>query len=450
MKICFVSFGCDKNLVDAEQMMGLLSGAGHSFTDDKEDADVIVINSCCFINDAKQESIDAVIEAGSLKGDGKKRYLVLTGCLAQRYSEEIKEELPEVDAIIGTTAFDEIVSVIDDLVSSENEGTGAAAEKKKDKDLLIYPDVKRLISTGGHYEFLKIADGCNKRCSYCIIPEIRGRYRSVPMERLIKEAGELSEQGVKELILVAQETTLYGSDIYGKKMTGTLLRELSKIEDLKWIRLMYCYPEEIDDELIRALKELPKVCHYLDIPVQHCSDRILKKMGRRTGKADITALIGRLREGIPDIAIRTTLITGFPGETEEEHEELLSFVRDMAFDRLGVFTYSREEGTAAAAFPDQCPEDTKERRKDELMSLQREMSYKKGEEFCGREMDCMIEGRIPEEKVLLGRTYRDAPDIDGYVFIEEGPGTGSLMSGDFVRVRIKGFSEYDLYGDIIR
>ena len=448
MTIYFISFGCDKNLVDSEQMMGLLNEAGYEFTDDENEADVIVINTCCFIGDSKKESIDAVIEAGTLKKEGKLKYLIAAGCLAERYPEEIRKSLPEVDAIVGTTAFDEIVSVIEELEGREPEET--AALRKKDRDIAVNPAVKRVLSTGGHYEYLKIAEGCDKHCTYCIIPEIRGRYRSFPMERLVSDAEEMVSSGVKELILVAQETTVYGRDLYGRKMLPSLLRELSKIRGLEWIRLMYCYPEEIDEELIDAVKELPKVCHYLDMPVQHCSDRILKKMGRRTTKADITALIEKLRGEIPDIALRTTLISGFPGESEEEHKELLSFVRDISFDRLGVFAYSREEGTKAADFPDQCPEEIKLRRRDEIMALQQEISSEKNRLLSGSELYCMIEGRIPEDHVLVARTMRDAPDIDSLCFIDEAAGTEGLLSGDFVKVRVKGSSEYDLFAELCR
>ncbi|MCR4590496.1 MAG: 30S ribosomal protein S12 methylthiotransferase RimO [Lachnospiraceae bacterium] len=445
MTVFLLSLGCDKNLVDSEIMTGLLRDRGFEFTDDEEKADAVIINSCCFIGDAKEESIGAVIEAGRLKEEGKVKYIVLAGCLAERYSKEIGSELPEVDAVIGTTAIDSIVDVLNRLSKESKE----KIVEIKDKDLPVFPEVSRSISTGGHYEYLKIAEGCDKNCSYCIIPSVRGHYRSVPMERIIKDAGELVEQGVKELILIAQETTVYGKDLYGRKSLAELLRRLNDIPELKWIRLMYCYPEEIDRELISAIKELPKVCHYLDLPVQHCSDRILKKMGRRTSKADIGNLIRELRKEIPDITLRTTLITGFPGETEEEHEELLRFVESSGFDRLGVFKYSPEEGTAAALFPDQTEESVKEQRLDELMTLQQEISLSVNEGQKGKELDCIIEGRIPEEGVYVARSYRDAPNVDGMVFIDEEGVKGELMTGDFVRVRITGASEYDLYGAII-
>ena len=446
MKIFFVSLGCDKNLVDSEQMTGLLLENGFSLTDNEEEAEIVVINSCCFIGDAKEESIEAVIEAGRLKEEGRVKYIVLTGCLAERYSEEILTELPEVDAVIGTAAFDNIVPVIRRLTEGED---GKRIVEKRDINVLTNPEVSRSISTGGHYEYLKIAEGCDRNCSYCIIPKIRGHYRSVPMERLLDDAGELVSKGVRELILVAQETTLYGQDLYGKKMLPELLRRLSAIEGLKWIRLLYCYPEEIDGELISAVKELPKVCRYLDIPVQHSSDRILKLMGRRTSGREIEELIAVLRKEIPDISIRTTLITGFPGETEDEHRELLDFIKRMRFDHLGVFEYSPEEGTKAAVMPDQIPDEVKIRRYNELMSLQQEISISVQKELTGSELECIIEGRIPEDRVYVARGHRDAPNVDGMVFIDEEGAGPFLMTGDFVRVKITGSSEYDLYGEVI-
>ncbi len=444
-KISFISLGCDKNLVDSEQMMSLLREAAYVFTDDAASSDAVIINSCCFIGDAKRESIDEIIEAGRLKEEGNVKFLIVTGCLAERYADEIRKELPEVDAVIGTTAFDEIVSILDGLFSES--GDKEVRVIRKDKDILTNPDVNRVISTPGHYEYLKIAEGCDKNCTYCIIPKIRGRYRSVPEERLIKDASLMAENGVKELILIAQETTLYGTDLYGKKTISSLLRKLSEVPGIERLRLMYCYPEEIDDELIKAVSDLPKVCHYLDIPIQHCSDRILKLMGRRATKEGITALINKLKSLIPDISVRTTLITGFPGETEEEHKEVLEFVKEMRFDRLGVFTYSPEEGTAAALFPGQVEEEVKERRRDEIMSLQRDISLSVNEGFTGKVLSCMIEGYHPEERVYVSRSYRDAPDVDGLVFIENVP-EGTLMTGDMVNVRINGFSEYDLMGEL--
>lgn len=441
-KILFVSLGCDKNLVDSEQMISLLQTDGFEFTDDENDADVIVINSCCFIGDAKQESIDTIISMAEHKKDGKLKGLIVTGCLAQRYSEEIRKELPEVDAIVGTTAFEQIASVVKDVLRSKDYH--AVLE---DIDRLAYADGHRQITTGGHFDYLKIAEGCDKRCTYCIIPKVRGKYRSVPMEKLAADAKKLAEDGVKELILVAQETTVYGTDIYGHKALPELLKELCAIDGFRWIRILYCYPEEIDDELIRVIKEEPKICHYLDLPIQHCNDRILKAMGRRTSKADLVDIIQKLRKEIPDISLRTTLISGFPGETDEEHAELVQFVKDMRFDRLGDFTYSREEDTPAASFMGQVKAQTKKKRRDEIMRAQQEIAFENAASMRGRVLDAIIEGRIPEDNVYVGRTYRDAPNIDGFVFISGTDGNmKEYMTGDFVRVLITGSNEYDLKG----
>ena len=440
MKILFISLGCDKNLVDSEQMIALLGERGYEFTDSDDDADIIVINSCAFIKDAKEESIQTIIDAGELKKNGNVKCIVVAGCLAERYTESIKEELPEVDAIVGTTAFDRIVEVVDEVL--EKKGV---VEAKESIDKLTYVAGKRSITTAGNFEYLKIAEGCNKRCTYCAIPYIRGHYRSVPMEELVSDAKALADKGVKELILVAQETTVYGIDLYGKKSLPELLRRLCAIEGLEWIRILYCYPEEIDDELIEVMKEQPKICNYLDLPIQHASDRILKAMGRRTSKKELVDIVGKLRKEIPDITLRTTLISGFPGETDEEHAELMDFVRDMRFDRLGCFTYSPEEDTPAADFDGQLEEDVKEKRRDEIMTLQQEIAFEKSEEMVGRTLDVMIEGRIPEDHVYVGRTYRDAPGVDGMIFIDE-EGIGELMTGDFVRAEVTEASEYDLIG----
>ncbi|MCR5777838.1 MAG: 30S ribosomal protein S12 methylthiotransferase RimO [Lachnospiraceae bacterium] len=440
MKILFISLGCDKNLVDSEQMIALLGERGYEFTDNDDDADIVVINSCAFIKDAKEESIQTIIDAGELKRTGNAKCIVVAGCLAERYSESIKEELPEVDAIVGTTAFDKIVDVVEQVL--EKKGV---VEAKESIDKLTYVAGKRTITTAGNYEYLKIAEGCNKRCTYCAIPYIRGHYRSVPMEQLVSDARQLAERGVKELILVAQETTVYGIDLYGKKSLPELLRKLCEIDGLEWIRILYCYPEEIDDELIAVMKEQPKICNYLDLPIQHASDRILKAMGRRTSKSELVDIVSTLRREIPDITLRTTLISGFPGETDEEHEELVQFVKDMRFDRLGCFTYSPEEDTPAAEFDGQVEEDVKEERRDEIMTIQQEIAFEKSEEMVGKVLDVMIEGRIPEDHVYVGRTYRDAPGVDGMIFLDE-TGMGELMTGDYVRALVTESSEYDLIG----
>ncbi|WP_281725971.1 30S ribosomal protein S12 methylthiotransferase RimO, partial [Lachnoclostridium phocaeense] len=402
MNVLFISLGCDKNLVDSEVMIGLLADKGYQMTDDETQADVIVINTCCFIHDAKEESIQTILEMAEYKKTGTLKALIVTGCLAQRYQEEILEEIPEVDEVLGTTSYDKIVDAIQEALE------GKSGVRIEDIDALPLPDTKRLVTTGGHFAYLKIAEGCDKHCTYCIIPKIRGNYRSVPMERLVKEARDLAEDGVKELILVAQETTIYGTDLYGEKSLHRLLRELCKIDGIRWIRILYCYPEEIDDSLIQVMKEEPKICHYLDLPIQHASTEILRRMGRRTSREDLEEIIGKLRREIPDIAIRTTLITGFPGETKEQHEELMDFVDQMEFDRLGVFTYSPEEGTPAAQMEDQIPEEVKEDRQAELMELQQEIAFDLAEDMIGREVLVMIEGKVADENAYVGRTYKDA------------------------------------------
>lgn len=440
MKILFVSLGCDKNLVDTEVMLGMLTGKGYSITDDENEADVVVINTCCFIGDAKEESINNILEMAELRKSGQIKALIVTGCLAQRYKEEIQTEIPEVDAIIGTTAIDTIVDTL--------EGVLAGQSHNHIEDINLPPvyDKKRIVTTGGHYAYLKIAEGCDKRCSYCIIPKVRGNYRSIPMESLIAEAEQLVEFGAKELILVAQETTLYGKDLYGEKSLPKLLHELCRIDGLYWIRILYCYPEEITDELIETIRTEEKVCHYLDIPIQHASDNILKRMGRRTNQQELRDMIAKLRERIPDICLRTTLITGFPGETQEDHEELMAFVDEMEFDRLGVFTYSAEEDTPAATFDDQIDEELKKDRQAEIMELQQEIAFEKAQDAVGRTVLAIIEGKLPDEHAYAARTYMDAPGVDGLVFVQT---SAELMTGDFVKVKITGSYEYDLIGEIV-
>ena len=440
MNILFISLGCDKNLVDSGVMLGLLDSRGYQIVDDETIADVIVVNTCCFIHDAKEESIQTILEMAEYKKTGRLKALVVTGCLAQRYQQEIIDEIPEVDAVLGTASYDKIAEAIDEALDGHTE------MYLEDIDRLPQVSSKRLVTTGGHYAYLKIAEGCDKHCTYCIIPKVRGNYRSVPMEQLLKEAKELAEGGVKELILVAQETTVYGQDIYGEKSLHRLLRELCKIDGIQWIRLLYCYPEEIDANLIRVMKEEPKICHYLDLPIQHASDAILKKMGRRTSKAQLVDTIRTLREEIPDITLRTTLITGFPGETEEQHQELVEFVDEMEFDRLGVFTYSPEENTPAAEMPDQIPEEVKEDRQAELMELQQEIAFDLAEDMIDREVLVMIEGKVADENAYVGRTYRDAPNVDGLIFINTDE---ELMSGDFAKVKVTGAMEYDLIGELM-
>lgn len=437
MKLLFVSLGCDKNLVDSEDMLGVLTRAGHEIVDDENEAEAIIINTCCFIHDAKEESVETILEMAEYKKAGTCKVLIVTGCMAQRYKQEIIEEIPEVDAVLGTTSYGEILKAVEEAVA------GRHYQEYRDIDYLVPDQGKRVLTTGGHFAYLKIAEGCDKHCTYCIIPKLRGKFRSVPMERLLRQAEELAEQGVKELILVAQETTLYGKDLYGEKSLHRLLKELCKVKGIRWIRVLYCYPEEIYDELIQTIKEEPKVCHYLDLPIQHASDAVLKRMGRRTTRKELTEKVQKLREEIPDIVLRTTLITGFPGETEEDHETLMEFVDEMEFDRLGVFTYSAEEDTPAASMEGQIPEEVKEERRDALMELQQEVSYDKGTERIGQELLVMIEGKVSGESAYIARTYGDAPKVDGYIFVQTGE---LLVTGDFAKVRVTGAMEYDLIG----
>lgn len=444
MKILFISLGCDKNLADTEMMLGTLVQRGFSITDDEAQAQAVVVNTCCFINDAKQESINTLLEMAELRKSGAVKALIAAGCLAQRYREEIQKEIPEVDVIVGTTAIDAIADALEEVLAGKPQNYL--------KDISHMPAVydhsaehKRIVTTGGHYAYLKIAEGCDKHCSYCIIPKVRGHYRSIPMEELILEAERLVSFGAKEIILVAQETTLYGMDLYGEKRLPELLKRLCAIAGVYWIRLLYCYPEEITDELIETIRTQDKVCSYLDIPIQHASDRILKRMGRRTDRQELTDIITKLREQIPEICLRTTIITGFPGETQEEHESLLEFVDEMAFDRLGVFPYSPEEDTPAALFEDQVDEAVKLERQADIMELQQEIAFEKAQAAVGSTMLVMVEGRLPDEHAYVARSYKDAPNVDGFVFIQT---ERELMTGDFVRVKITGSYEYDLIGEI--
>lgn len=439
MKILFVSLGCDKNLVDTEMMLGMLREKGYSFTDDESEADIAVVNTCCFIGDAKEESINTLLELGELKKAGQLKCLIATGCLAQRYQEEIRKEIPEVDALVGTMAIEEIAAAVEEALAGE----GGAYYRDLNSPPTVWQD--RVLTTGGHYAYLKIAEGCNKRCTYCVIPRVRGDYSSIPFEKLEAQAKMLAESGVRELILVAQETTLYGVDLYGRKSLPELLHRLALISGIYWIRILYCYPEEITEELIETIASEPKVCHYLDIPIQHASNEVLRRMGRRTNQEEFRQWIGKLRERIPDICLRTTLISGFPGETQEEYEELYRFVNEMEFDRLGVFSYSQEEDTVAAELPEQIDESLKEQRRDELMELQQAIAFEKAEEMVGRILTVMVEGKVADEDVYVTRTYRDAPNVDGYLFLNT---TEALMTGDFVKVLVTDSNEYDLIGEI--
>lgn len=439
MKILFVSLGCDKNLVDTEMMLGMLGDKGFSFTDDEAEADIVVVNTCCFIGDAKEESINTLLQMGELRESGQIKALIAAGCLAQRYREEIQKEIPQVDAIVGTTAIEDIVAAVEEVLAGQKQN------HYRDINAKPATNHRRVVTTGGHFAYLKIAEGCDKRCTYCIIPKVRGNYRSVPMENLVAEATQLAEGGVRELILVAQETTLYGVDLYGQKSLPKLLHELAQISGIYWIRILYCYPEEITEELIDTIAAEPKVCHYLDIPIQHASDEVLRRMGRKTNQRELREMIARLRKRIPDICLRTTLISGFPGETQEDFEELYNFVDEMEFDRLGVFPYSQEEDTRAAEMPDQIEESVKEARRDELMELQQEIAFEKAQDMIGQELVVMIEGKVADEDVYVARTYRDAPNVDGFLFLNT---TAELMTGDFVKVLVTDSNEYDLIGEI--
>ena len=468
MKILFVSLGCDKNLVDSEEMLGDLTRAGYEITDDEEEAEAAVVNTCCFINDAKKESIESILELAQRRTSGQLRALVVTGCLAQRYSEDILREIPEVDAVIGTTAQETLLQTLESITGGAAAEVARSGEKRTDtpeemgdiheyreknpalvrlNDLKKIPrtDARRVLTTANGFAYLRIAEGCNKHCTYCVIPSIRGPYRSVPMKEVLRTARELADQGVRELILVAQETTIYGTDLYGAKMLPDLLKELAKIEGIRWIRLLYCYPEEITPELISVMRDEPKILHYIDMPIQHASDEILRRMGRRTNRKELEGIIANLRREIPDICIRTTLITGFPGEVEKDHKTLMSFVKKMKFDRLGVFPYSREEGTPAAKMEAQIPTPVKKKRRKDLMLLQQDIAFKKAKRMKGRTVEAIIEGRIVGENVYTARTYMDAPGVDGTLFVET---RRELMSGEFVKVRITGSDQYDLIGEI--
>ena len=438
-KVLFISLGCDKNLADSEEMLGTLVENGYEITNDESEAEAIVINTCAFIHDAKEESVNSILEMAQYKETGKLKALLVTGCLAQRYQKEIIKEIPEVDAVLGTGSWDELIQALDKAFEGEKYLDFQSIDR------VPQAGGKRVITTGGYYDYLKIAEGCDKCCTYCIIPKLRGKYRSIPMEKLVAQAEYLASQGVRELIVVAQETTVYGKDLYGEKSLHILLRKLCRIPGIQWIRILYCYPEEIYPELIQTMKEERKICHYLDLPIQHCNDRILKRMGRRTTKAELIQIVETLRKEIPDIILRTTLITGFPGETQEEHEELMEFIDTMEFDRLGVFTYSAEEDTPAAKMPDQIEEEEKQRRQAELMELQQEISIDKGNARIGSEVEVMVEGKVADENAYVARTYGDAPGVDGYLFINTDT---QLMSGDFAMVHVTGALEYDLIGEL--
>ncbi len=439
--VSFVSLGCDKNLVDSEHMLGLLNQGGFSLTGNEEKADVIVVNTCCFIEDAKKESIENILEVAAYKETGACKALIVTGCMAQRYKQEILDEIPEVDAVVGTTSYDKIVEIANGIL--EQKGLRTQHFDLIDREML--DEMPRILTTAGYFAYVKISEGCDKHCTYCIIPKLRGKYRSRQMDKIKAEVERLAADGVSEIILVAQDTTEYGRDLENASL-AKLLRELGTIEGIEWIRILYCYPESITDELIEEIKTNPKVCKYLDIPIQHASTAVLKRMARKSSLEQLKERLGKLRSEIPGIALRTTLIVGFPGETEEDFNILYDFVKEMRFDRLGVFTYSKEEGTPAALFEDQIEEKIKIKRRDAIMALQHNISSELTAQKVGKVMKVLIEGKITDEDVYIGRTYQDAPDIDGEVFVEY---EGELISGDFVDVRITASNDYDLIGEIV-
>jgi len=440
IKIAFVSLGCDKNLVDSENMLGLLEKEGFTITSNEEEADVLVVNTCAFIHDAKQESVDAIIEVGQYKETGNAKAIIVAGCLSERYREDLVELLPEIDSIIGTTNFYEIVRVVKETLE------GKKLNLTGDIDAPIQEGVPRILTTAGHYAYVKIAEGCDNFCTYCIIPKLRGKFRSRTIEDIVREANELVEGGAKELILVAQDVTRYGVDMYGERSLVKLLEELVKIEDLKWVRLLYCYPEQVDDNLIQMIKKEDKIVKYIDMPIQHISDSVLKRMNRKTSKEYIENLINKLRKEIPDICIRTSLISGFPGETEEEHEELYNFVKEFKLDRLGVFTYSREEDTPADKLDGHMEEEIKEMRRDQIMALQHEISIENSKQMVGKEIEIIVEGKLYEDDVYIGRSYKDAPEVDGLVFIETDE---ELLTGELLKAKVILSKEYDLVVELI-
>lgn len=440
MNVLMISLGCDKNLCDSEAMLGQIRDSGYNIVNDEHLADIIIINTCSFIKDAMEESINTILEMAQLKKEHLK-YLIVAGCLAQRFKDEIYKEIPEIDACVGTTSFDKIVEVINKL---EDESKKVSCYEELDRLALV--DNNKVITSGTFMGYLKIAEGCNKFCTYCIIPHIRGRFRSVPMERLIKEAKYMASCGIKEIVLVAQETTCYGIDLYGEKTLHKLIREIAKIEEIEWIRVMYCYPEEIYDELIDTFCDEPKLLNYIDMPIQHSEDAILKQMGRRTDKKSIISVINKLRAKVPDIAIRTSLIAGFPGETKENHDALLEFLDEYELDRVGVFTYSREENTPAYSFDNQVDENLANTWRDEIMELCQEISYDKNSQMVNTTIKVIIEGYSNEEDVYVGRSYKDAPNVDGLVFVEC---DYELISGSIVDVLITKAGPYDLIGEIV-
>ncbi|WP_312071559.1 30S ribosomal protein S12 methylthiotransferase RimO [Anaerotignum propionicum] len=441
--VAFTSLGCDKNRVDSEVMLGILAQNGFQTIADEAEADIIVINTCCFIKDALDESIETILEMAEYKKTGKCKGLIVAGCLGQRYEKEFFDELPEVDAVIGTAAYESVAEVAADILKGK---MGEKYLEDIDRPMEDTNGKLRILSTAPYFAYLKISEGCDNHCTYCVIPKLRGKHRSRTMESLVEEAKVLADNGVEELVIVAQDTSIYGRDLYGEPKLHDLLEELSKVDGIEWIRLLYCYPETLTQETIDEMARNEKICHYIDMPIQHGNDAVLKRMGRKSNQALIKEKVAALRGAMPDIAIRTTLIVGFPGETEEEFQDLVEFVEEMRFDRLGVFSYSQEEGTAAAIMENQIDEDLKEVRKETIMDIQKNIAASLCEKEVGKVVQVLVEGKLPEENIYCGRTRRDAPDIDGLVFLtaEE-----ELYSGDFVTARIREAGDYDLMGDVI-
>ncbi|GAA0862640.1 30S ribosomal protein S12 methylthiotransferase RimO [Paraclostridium tenue] len=439
LKIALESLGCSKNLVDAEIMMGILNRKGYKLVGDFEEADIILVNTCGFIESAKQESIDTILDLAQLKETGNLKLLIVTGCLAQRYSNELQAEIPEIDAIVGTGSYQQIDEIIAGLEKENN------IVSLNDIEFAYNEDLPRYVTTPDYMAYLKIGEGCDNHCTYCIIPKLRGKYRSRKMEDIIREAKELASNGVKELVVIAQDTTKYGLDLYGEVKLPQLLEELAQIEGIKWIRIMYSYPESITEELVKVIKKYDNICNYFDMPIQHASNKVLKLMNRHTTKEDIKSKVDMIRSYIPDATLRTTIIVGFPGETEEDFNELVQFAKDIEFDRLGAFTYSREEDTAADKLPNHLEEDIKLQRRDKLMLIQQEISQRLNAKKINNEYEVLIEEQI-EDKVYVGRTQGDAEEIDSIVYVKS---ENQLEPGDFVKVKINNALEYDLMGDVV-
>ncbi len=435
-KIGFISLGCDKNLVDTEKMLHLLMEEGHEIVTDESIADILIVNSCAFIHDAQEESINTIIEMGEYKEADSSKFLIVCGCLGQRYKEEMFNEMPEVDAICGVHSYEKINDVIKRLQNGERRILEVSDEH-------VDTVKKRVITTSGHYEYVKVAEGCNHACTYCVIPKIRGKYKSRPMEDIIDEVKHLAESGVTELMLVAQEVSCYGIDIYDKKCVAELINKISEVEGIKWIRILYCYPESIDNELIDVMANNSKVCKYIDMPIQHTSDKILKLMGRKTNKAEIFEKVRLIREKVPGVVIRSTLIVGFPGETEEDFNELLEDIKELKIEKLGVFDYSREDGTPADKLPGHIEDDEKIRRKNIAVQEAECVIDRCCDKHAGKTYEVIVDGRLEEDDVYCGRTYMDMPNIDGIVFFKS---ENTLIAGDFVNVEIEKAVGYDLYG----